>query len=225
MSISPTPSDRPPSAPRAAVPGRRGPEPDGGSAAPESSRRAATAVVLGLVVVAATACGGAATPPPPPLAPVPEDARLYYDDSGGLTDSLRMVIRDAESWEDVWTRATARRDQPPPLPTLDFGDRMALVVSAGRMSPGDRIQVDSVGVEEVRTADGDTEEVLSAVVRTVRGCGRFSGDTYPVEIVSVRRWDGRVEFVERSETAANCRTGLVAEPGGRVAAPRARPPR
>lgn len=224
MSISPTPSDRPP-APRAATPGRRGPEPDGRSDAPERSRRARAAVVFGFVALAATACGGAAAPPPPPLAPVPEEARLYYDDSGGLTDSLRLVVRDAEDWEDVWNRATSRRDQPPPRPTLDFGDRMALVVSAGRMSPGDRIRVDSVGVEEVRNADGDTEEVLSAVIRTVRGCGRFSGDTYPVEIVSVRRWEGRVEFVERSETAADCRTGLVAEPAPRAADSPARPPR
>lgn len=165
--------------------------------------------VLALLALGPAACGGG-PPAPPPLAPIPEEARLYYDDSGGLADSLRMVVREAERWDDVWNRATSRREEPPPAPAIDFDDQMALVVAAGRMSPGDGIRVDSVGFQEVRTADGDTEEVLSAVVRTVRGCGRFSGDAYPVEIVRVRRWEGRVEFLERSETSADCRTGASA---------------
>ena len=193
--------------------------PSKSESAPKSTRSGA---ILGwgglawLPVVASlilSGCGGG-PPPPPPLAPVPQSARLYYDDSGGLTDSLRMVVREPARWNEVWQRATARRDNPPPLPDVNFDDDMVLVVAAGRMSPGDRIRVDSVGFEEARKPDGSTEEVMSVVVRTTRACGSFSGDAYPLEIVEVRNYDGRVQFLERSQKPADCRSGLTPAPAG-----------
>lgn len=164
-----------------------------------------------LLVLVSIGCFGG-SPPPPPMAPVPEADRLYYDDSGGVTDSLRMVVREPDEWREMWSRATARRAEPPPLPTVDFEDQMVLVIAAGRMSPGDGIRVDSVGFQEIRTADGDTEEALTAVVRTTRSCSEFQGDAYPVEIVRVREHEGPVQFIERSESGANCRMGSSGGP-------------
>lgn len=159
-------------------------------------------------------CGG---PPPPAstLAPVPERSRLYYDDSGGVTDSLRLVVRDQEAFEELWSRATSRRSDPPARPRVDFEERMVVAAAAGRMEPGDRIRVDSVGVRQRRTPEGDTEEVLAVVVRTLRECGGFQGDAYPVEILSVRRFDGPVDFLERQERGSGCQSASAADPGPR----------
>ncbi|MFW6192997.1 MAG: hypothetical protein ACOC83_05885 [Gemmatimonadota bacterium] len=158
--------------------------------------------VVGLALLLGL-CGG---PPPPSttLAPVPDRARLYYDDSGGVTDSLRLVVREQEAFEDLWSRATSLRSDPPSRPEVDFEERMVVAAAAGRTEPGDRIRVDSVGVRERRTAEGDTEEVLAVVVRTVRECGGFQGEAYPVEILHVQRFDGPVEFLERQERGSGC---------------------
>ncbi len=159
-----------------------------------------------LLAIPALLLAGACTQRPPPLGPVPDSDRLYYDTRGGIADSLRMVVRDAGSWLEVWTRVTAERAAPPPLPTLDFEEHMAVVVAGGRMTPEDRVRVDSVGVRAERSADGDVRDVLAVIVQTTHGCGRFNADAYPVEIVRVRRFDGPVTFVER-RADATCTDG------------------
>lgn len=157
----------------------------------------------------ATACGGGTPPLPasmvaPPLAPVAEEDRLYYDNSGGIADSVRLVVRTPEEFADLWTRATSRQGAPPPAPAVDFGGRMVVVVGAGRLTPEDQIRVDSVGIRTVTDAAGVDEDVLAVVVRTVNGCGRFAVDAYPVEVVTVPRFDGDVRFVERTSRDPSC---------------------
>jgi len=90
---------------------------------------------------------------------------------------------------------------------VDFGSHMVVVAGAGRMTPEDRIRVDSVGVREVTDAVGDEEEVLLVVVRTSEGCSRFNVDAYPLEIVRVPRFDGDVRFLERRESESDCAPG------------------
>lgn len=160
------------------------------------------------VVVLLAACGGDPPPPPPAAPPAPEplgslvpEERLYYDNSGGYPDSLRMVVRDQATFENVWSQATSRQPSPPPIPTIDFGESMVVLVAAGRMTPEDQIRVDSVAVREVLRADGTREEVLAVLVRVSEGCGRLQVDAYPVEIVQVPRFEGTVEFIERRESS------------------------
>lgn len=158
------------------------------------------------LTVLAVAChrGGPATPPPPVWLPVPAEAVVYYDNAGGIQDSLRLVVRDPATLRDVWEQATSRQASPPPPPAVDFAQDMLLVAAAGRMTPEDQIRIDSAAVHERLTALGDREQVLSAVVRTIEGCRRFDAPAYPVQIVRVRRFDGPVTFVERREKAGNC---------------------
>jgi hypothetical protein len=80
---------------------------------------------------------------------------------------------------------------------------MAVVVSAGRQTPEESIRVDSVGVRRERTADGNVRDALAVIVRTTYGCGRFTTDAFPVEIVRVKRFEGPVTFIER-RTEAEC---------------------
>lgn len=162
--------------------------------------------VVALLALAA-ACGRGAPPPPPepvapvnPMVPLAAGAQLFYDDRGGIPDSVRIVVRDQDAWREQWGRATSQRADPPPLPQVDFEQHMVLVVGAGRKSPGDRIQVDSAGVRTERTTELE-EDVFEIIVRTVEGCARIPADVYPLTIVRVPRFEGRVSFVERVERA------------------------
>lgn len=146
----------------------------------------------------------AVAPPPMPMGVVTADARIYYDNSGGIQDSVRQVIRDARTLQTVWQQATANQPSPPPVPNVDFAHQMVLVVGAGRMTPEDQIHVDSVGVQRELTAAGTTREMLAVIVRVTEGCRRFNRDAYPVEMVRVQKYDGAVRFIERRGRAENC---------------------
>jgi hypothetical protein len=166
-------------------------------------------LLVGLtLLIAAGACsrgGGPPGPVPPPVwTPLAIDARLYYDNNGGIQDSVRMVVRDPDALRVVWRQATSRQASPPPLPEVDFRQHMLLVVAAGRRMPDDQLQVDSLGIGRERDSEGRVEETMSAVVRFTEGCGRFQADAYPVDIVRVRRFDGPVRFVERRQSADGC---------------------
>jgi hypothetical protein len=123
------------------------------------------------------------------------DDRIYYDDATAFTDSVRLTIRDPEQWNQVWLRATKAQATPPALPAIDFGRHMLLLVSAGRLRPGDEIHVDSVGLKSGSPV---------AVVQTTVQCQPFPGTAYPLEIVRVQRSDSAVTFVERSAKAGDC---------------------
>lgn len=159
------------------------------------------ALVAGLALVAA--CGGAPPPPPPaPVAsPVPETSRLFYDDSPAFQDSVRLVIRDPTRFAQVWQEVTAGVVD---RPVIDFESELVLVVATGQMTPEDQIRVESVVVREEGTVDRERQEVLSVVVVTRRGCGRFDAPAYPREIVRVRNFDGPVRFDEESAQETNC---------------------
>jgi len=129
------------------------------------------------------------------LAPIVSTARIYYDDGPAFRDSVRMVVRDVTTWQTVWAQATSTQSAPPPLPTVDFGREMVVLVGGGHMTPGDQIHVDSAG-----TRGG----FFVAVVRTTVQCRPFPADAYPLEVVRVKRSDRAATFVERRERATNC---------------------
>jgi len=147
-------------------------------------------LVYGVVLVSVCPRGGIR-----PLTPVVSEARVYYDDSPAFRDSVRLIVRDQTAWQTQWRRATSLQATPPPLPAIDFDREMAVLVGAGRMSPGDQIHVDSAGVQ------GDYFVVW---VRTIVQCRRFSGDVCPLEIVRVVQSDKPGHFIERRERGASC---------------------
>jgi hypothetical protein len=145
--------------------------------------------------------GPAGEPTAAPWLAVASGARLYSDNAGGIQDSVRTVVRDEATLRQLWGQATTGQATPPSIPRVDFAREMVLVVAAGRKTPRDEIRVDSVRVRRETDASGRTQEVMSAMVRTIEGCGRFSAPAYPVEIVRVRRFDGRVTFTEQRDKA------------------------
>jgi hypothetical protein len=126
---------------------------------------------------------------------LPAENRVYYDDAAAFTDSVRLTISDGESWNRIWRQATRAQATSPSLPDIDFKRDMLLLVSAGRLKPGDEIHVDSVGVQRGRPV---------AVVRTTVGCQSFPGEAYPLEIVRVPRSDSTMTFLERRAKAGDC---------------------
>lgn len=160
--------------------------------------------LLPVLTLAAAACGGRAAAPTP-LGPVPAQARLLYDNGGGVRDSGQVVVRDANTLREVWQRATSTQSSPPAVPTIDFGKDMVVMVAGGRMSPSNEIHVDSAGVRKERTPAGKEADVLAVHFTITEGCARINRDAYPVEMVRIRRWEGEVRFIGRRERAVNCR--------------------
>jgi hypothetical protein len=164
------------------------------------------ALTLPLVLAACGRRGSApaAEAPPPPPAPFPPPTRVYYDNGGGIQDSLRIVIKRPDEFAAIWQRATSRQSDPPPPPAIDFGNEMVIVAGAGRMRADDQIAVDSVyRTRELNTAN-QLVETLNVIVRTTTGCGRFNADGYPLDIARVRRFDGPVKFIEQRAQAPGC---------------------
>lgn len=152
-----------------------------------------------------TACGGGSdTPAAAALPPIPSVDRLYRDAVSGMRDSMRLVIRDRAALEDAWSRATSEQLEMPAVPAVDFGQEMVLVASAGRMTTEDAIEIAAAGVQRRRTQEGDDVDVLVVQVRTLKGCGRVTADAFPVDIVKVTRFGGRVQWEEETQQETEC---------------------
>ncbi len=118
---------------------------------------------------------------PRPINVMPQD-QVYYSDESRLTEVTEMVIRDADTWRQMWSRITGGESD---APAVDFESRMLLMVNGGRMDPGDRIQIDRL---EHRG------EELVVMYRVIESSGALESDVYPVQVVSVRRRGGQVRF-------------------------------
>jgi len=128
---------------------------------------------------------------------------LYYDNGGGIRDSLRVIARTQDTLAAYWRRATSTQASPPPMPSVDFNREMVIVVATGRRTPEEQIHVDSLLVRPELMPTGRREEQLTIVVRLVVGCGRIRTPAYPVEIVRARRFDGHVAWRHNTERL-NC---------------------
>ncbi|MFO8174423.1 MAG: hypothetical protein R6T96_09090 [Longimicrobiales bacterium] len=165
-----------------------------------------SSIVLSLALTGWLAgCGGpsirVAPPPAARVWPVEASNRLYRDDAAPLPDTIRRVIRDATTFQQIWSQATSALDDPPASPEIDFDEHMIVFVGAGRSDPGDQIQVDSIGLRrESNPRNPDQEvEVVYVVVRTILENDPFPGESYPIEIVRVDRWDLPVRWEERRD--------------------------
>ncbi len=161
-------------------------------------------LLLAALSLTLAGCGGHGVAPPPPARVVTSAERLYYDNTGGIQDSLRMVIHDQQQFEQIWNRATSTQVSPPPVPTIDFTKSMVVVVGAGRRNTDDEIRVDSVTFRERTTVQGKKEQVMEIMVLLRTGCGGLEAAGYPLEIVSLPTFDGRIEFKERTVPAQGC---------------------
>jgi hypothetical protein len=146
---------------------------------------------------------------PPPVNVVSQD-QVFYSDESHMTEVSEMVIRDLDTWRQVWGQITGGEAAPPEVdfgsrmlllvkaapPEVDFGSRMLLLVNGGRMDPGDRIQIDRL---EYRG------EELVAMYRVIEDCGTLESDVFPIQVVAVPRRGGEVRFEGQHVRAPHCR--------------------
>jgi hypothetical protein len=161
------------------------------------------------VILFAAACGRGA---PVQLQPQPLsiDERVFYDENAGLRDSTAFEIRDRAALEQTWQQIMQTRRTPPQLSdvpalaTFDFQRSMLLVVTAGRLTRGDRLRIESVGRATEGGAQGRQQEVLKVYFSVVEGCRTVPDAAYPVEIVRVPRYNGIVRYEGSRSRATNC---------------------
>jgi hypothetical protein len=136
------------------------------------------------------------------LGPKRSGPRSSYAVVSGVWDRRRMVIRDRETWADVWKQIYSGPrsfalgpggekvpNLPPPLPQIDFSHNMLLVVTMGSEPTGGYAIV----------VDGVYEHAnqLEVVVRNVspgRNCFTFQYVTQAVDIVELEKREGSVVF-------------------------------
>jgi hypothetical protein len=115
-------------------------------------------------------------------------------------DQLRLVVRDRDTWVQVWNRINLP-SKSPPLPEIDFTREMLVVAAMGwRPSSGYRIVMDKAYLYE-------SYPRLEVVVRSIDntkcpGLGHFTTITSPIDIVRLARTDHPV--VLREEVVSDC---------------------
>jgi hypothetical protein len=137
------------------------------------------------------------------LGPKRSGPRTSYAVVSGFRDRRRMVIRDRETWGDVWKQIYSGpisfswtgpgsekvANLPPPLPQIDFSHNMLLVVTMGSEPPG--------GYEIVVDGVYEHANQLEVVVRNVspgRSCFNLQYGSQPVDVVEVEKREGSVVF-------------------------------
>jgi hypothetical protein len=129
------------------------------------------------------------------LGPKRSGPRWSFTGGSGIWDRRRMVIRDRETWFDVWKRIHSpdptHGPYPtmPPLPEIDFSREMLVVVTMGeRPTGGYAIIVDGVY---------ERAKQIEIVVRSIspgRGCMETQSLTQPVDIVQLPKREGSIVF-------------------------------
>lgn len=130
--------------------------------------------------------------PPDPIFILPTD-QIYYSDESRLTESAERVVRTSEDWWRTWGQITGAVSDPP---TVDFRSTMLLVVNAGRLKPGDRIQIDRL--------ERRGEEMV-VHYRIIEDCGTLLSDVFPVQVVRAARQNRPVRFEVQRMKAPHCR--------------------
>ena len=144
-----------------------------------------------------------------PLGQTISGFRLPFMTVSGVWDQLRLVVRDRETWVDLWRRIhSISPDNPnpnggqlPPLPEIDFSREILVVAGMGRRpSSAYAIIIDAA-------YNYERNYRLEIVVRSVEnrnGCGAATVMTAPIDIVRLPKTDRTVIFRER-EVVPDCK--------------------
>jgi hypothetical protein len=109
----------------------------------------------------------------------------------GLTDSARVVIRDAARWRDYWSRIHSPFIPPPRVPEIDFRREMVILASLGRRpSLGYDILIQSA------RRDSAGIEVRLRRSNPGRGCALGAAETEPVDLARIPASNQPVRFTE-----------------------------
>lgn len=116
----------------------------------------------------------------------------------GFLSRDRIIVRDQQQWEVVWSAYAHIYLPVPPVPPVDFSSSMVIVAAMGERSNG------GYGIEIEGVYATDTN--LYAVVNERspgggNGCAQHNAVNHPVHMVVVPRRDRVVNFVERTSVS------------------------
>lgn len=128
---------------------------------------------------------------------------LVQEASSGLVEPCHLVIRDQETWDELWPRVTTARMPdpavprkwpvdaetkwvPPPSPEVDWSAGMVVLVALGfRPTRGYDLEIDRIGVRG--------SVLVVHAVETEPGDVTFEMASHPVHAVTTPPFDGDVE--------------------------------
>lgn len=126
------------------------------------------------------------------------DGELVQGSYSAIQDKRLMVIRDHDSFANLWQEHTANVSPRPAQPDVAFGERMVLAVFAGsKPSGGYRYEI-----TEVTEADAQIS-VMVLLTKPGNNCGVTMALTQPYHMVSIPDSDKEVRFYE-NETTESC---------------------
>lgn len=136
---------------------------------------------------------GCATQSPAPEGQVPFET-LEQGDQSGIQDRRTVVVSNQSALEDLWTEHTSNQGGDPGIPNVDFDRRVVVGIFQGQSPNG------CYGAEVTNvTGEGDHIRV-EGVFYHVEGVACTEQITYPFHVVTIPRYDARVEFDVTEET-------------------------
>ena len=115
--------------------------------------------------------------------------------NSGIPDPLRIVIRDRDTWVELWKKLSSVSFPRPPVPEIDFSREMLIVVAMGQRNTG--------GFDIIVDGVYERDKKLGVDVKSTspgRACGVFATLTAPVDIVRLQKSDYPVVFRETNVT-------------------------
>jgi len=127
------------------------------------------------------------------------DGSRAQGDTSGIGSAQLVVIRDEDSFAELWERHAAGFTNPPARPDVEFGERMLIAAFAGtRPTTGY-----SITVEEIR----ENDEFINVDVETRtpgNGCDVAERETQPFHIVVLDDSDAPVNFNQSTVKGSAC---------------------
>lgn len=150
-------------------------------------RRSATFVAL---LVLSAGCGVLPTEPTESILPFNE---VVYQPTSGFETPLRTVLRSEAEWQ-TFSAVLYKGEVASPTP-VDFREFMLIASARGSAPDGCyATEVKRIALQE------NVVSVLIADTRSTGSCGCLSVVVTPVQVVSVARVEGPVEFSVTNET-------------------------
>jgi hypothetical protein len=118
--------------------------------------------------------------------------------NNAFSSQTTLVVRDQESWQELWSRMNATISPAPPVPAVDFSKDLVLVAAAGTRPTG------GFSVAITNAAESGGEVIVNATITSPgRNCIVTQALTSPVHAVTMARRDAPISF-QVGQEVRNC---------------------
>lgn len=133
-------------------------------------------------------------PHPQPTVSVRDFELLPFEHSSGVTKAQNVVVRDSAEFSALWASHMGRHAPVPPMPKVDFSEKMVVGVFLGQLPHG----CGTINLHHVRNEGAKVTVAYSASTAMPEVCAAVMGA--PAALAIVDRSDAPVEFVSASAT-------------------------